>query len=305
MKRIFLFILLIPVLFLYGCSADDVLSVSGKLQLNVVCAISPIEKFIGDTVQFNLLASINNESISRIEIIEVNGNLKHVDETEKIKLVDTDLALTMDASGYLSRDVSTLMLEDRYVINKDASLYGQILSVKYRVTASNGATDEITASAVVLDYINHTVMAQFPKAVIKNNPIFFDPVDNVGYTSSEYKSNQDKIEFVIYADAANKYYLLNPAAKSTEDLMKSFGLTDYDSSQMRNTKMEKDSKTNYYYIEVDDLEGVSISTSSDILNVATDNVVKFITEDNNHGYLRIKIASSILKIATKMEGVVR
>ena len=72
MKKLYL--LLLPVLFLWGsCSMDDVLESNGELNLTVIETNNPIKAEPGETVVFQFVASTSKGELSRIEITSEDG----------------------------------------------------------------------------------------------------------------------------------------------------------------------------------------------------------------------------------------
>lgn len=304
MNRIYL-IMLLPLLTLVSCSFDEVLKPEGGLNVSIAMTETPIKATVGDTITVNVLASTNGGEVTRIELVKVGANVEELRDEIKFGLTAIDKPLTIDNNGYLSRGISSVVMIHKFLVTKENSLFGKEFTIDYKIYTKEGESKTVSAPIKVMNYINNSRMALVPLAEAKEGR-FFDPVENVIYTKENYKAKKNNIEIIVYADSKDKYYCLNPAAASTETIMKSLGFDDYNAAEMHNTKFVKSPKIfNYYFLDAEQLKNLTFTEAIDDPNLATDNICSFLTQDGKKGCMRIKIASKVFMISSKMEAVVR
>lgn len=304
MNKIYL-IMVLPLLALSSCSFDEVLKPEGGLNVSIAMTETPIKATIGDTITINVLASTNGGEVTRIELVKVGATIEELRDEIKFGLTAADKPLTIDGDGYLSRGISSVVMIHKFIVTKDDKLFGKEFNIDYRIYTKDGEIKSVSAPVKVMNYINNSTMARVPLAEAKEGR-FFDPIDNVLYTKENYKANKEKIEIIVYADSKDKYYCLNPAAMSTETIMRSIGFDDYSAAEMRNTKFVKSPKIfNYYSLDAEQLKNLVFDTAIDDPNLATDNICSFLTQDGKKGCMRIKVASKVFMISSKMEAVIR
>ena len=93
-----------------ACSLDDVLKTSDKVNVEIMESTDTVRPLPGDTISFKFLLSTNGGTLKRLEITDKTFDFDVVPENIRFAMVDTSLKLSLDANGYFSRPVSTVLV---------------------------------------------------------------------------------------------------------------------------------------------------------------------------------------------------
>ena len=138
MKKI-LSLLMLTACILAACtSVDDTLKPSDDIYVSVLETQDTVRVIPGDTVHFHFMVSTNNGAITRIEFVSDESIIEGHPEKMTFSLIDTTMTLTADAEGYLSREVSSLVVDYPCYVKPNPAILGGTQQITFRATNKPG-----------------------------------------------------------------------------------------------------------------------------------------------------------------------
>lgn len=281
MKYIFGIGILVFMFFFSSCSLDDVLKPSDDIYITILETQDTVGVIPGDTISFKFLVSTNGGAIKRIEIMAQEELFSGIPDKMTFSMVDTALGLTADAEGYLSRPVSTVMVNYPVHVKPNPSMLGKVTSVSFKATSSQDNIDENRIEFALKNHRTYNEVRQFyPNYSYSSGNIFFNPYDYSCHRSSyatgeeATEENKEKVALVCatkWADGKQRFYLMDPSATETGEILSGWPFNlDYDTTAMKPTLFYK-------------LEGVGGSVLDEDIAKETDlsKKMKLITERDN------------------------
>lgn len=163
--------------------------------------------------------------------------------------------------------------------------------IKFRITSQGGLTDEkelnvvVTAAGVAVKKISDIELGSW------NDPIgsFYNTVDEVAYTVSAAKQNQEKVDFLFFLGAVNQNTIAAPD-DADANTINTFELEDWttkNATRFNTTNMtasEFDAITDLHVFPEFDVAGATSKANQ----LVTGQVVMFRTVAGKLGYIQIK-----------------
>ena len=187
MKNI-LFTITSAALLFGACSIDNQLAPSDDVHVIIMESADTVRPLPGDTIQFKFLASTNVGSLEKVEIID---------------------------KSFFSRPINTVMVFYPFAVPKDNSMVGDVLSMTFRVSNTEGKTGTVTSCFKVG---NIQTRGQFTHT----SGYFYGCEANRAYKSddSTFIKNAKKIDFLCYWDKeTQKCYFINPTSEKAIEYM--------------------------------------------------------------------------------------
>lgn len=287
----------------FSCSLDDVLEPSDGVKIAIMETVDTVKTVPGDTVSFKFIASTSQGALKRIEITNKEGNYIPMPDSVKFALVDQTLGLSVDANGYLSRPVSTVMMIYPVAMEKNADMVGNMVGITFRVSNDKGKSSNATIRFKVVNYRTYTTWNWFYKYYgNKSGSCFYNPYDHKSYSATTFEKSKEKVELVSYTDENGVAYCLDPAMAETETLLKKDGYT-YQAADMRETLLIKLQKANFDQFGDSDFQKLDFSQAVHKVTMAQDDVIAFKTSNGRKGILNVKIQSNFPMIQCKYQAI--
>ncbi len=142
MKKI-LSLLMLTACILAACtSVDDTLKPSDDIYVSVLETQDTVRVIPGDTVHFHFMVSTNNGAITRIEFVSDESIIEGHPENMTFSLIDTTMVLTANTEGYLSREVSSLIVDYPCYVKPNPAILGGTQQITFRATNKQGNRGE-------------------------------------------------------------------------------------------------------------------------------------------------------------------
>lgn len=142
MKKI-LSLLMLTACILAACtSVDDTLKPSDDIYVSVLETQDTVRVIPGDTVHFHFMVSTNNGAITRIEFVSDESIIEGHPENMTFSLIDTTMVLTANTEGYLSREVSSLIVDYPCYVKSNPAILGNTQQITFRATNKQGNRGE-------------------------------------------------------------------------------------------------------------------------------------------------------------------
>lgn len=204
-----------------------------------------------DTIRLKFLVSTNGGSIRNIQLDVDETAVEKVPEKTTFSLIDSDIPLTVDADGNLSREVSTVVVEYPVVLRTNPEVVRNTYKAVFHATNAAGKTasnythfkgSNIRVKTDQLKFMDNYSLG-------KTTRMFFDPNSFKAYSCENFIGNdkisaegadsiRNAIELVIgyryvVSDLFTKYRLFSPDSKEAEEFMHSeVGERNYDRTKM-------------------------------------------------------------------------
>ncbi len=215
MKNI-LFTITSAALLFGACSIDNQLAPSDDVHVIIMESADTVRPLPGDTIQFKFLASTNVGSLEKVEIIDKSFDFDVMPSDASFAMVDlTKDTLYLDEHGYFSRPINTVMVFYPFAVPKDNSMVGDVLSMTFQVSNTEGKTGTVTSCFKVG---NIQTRGQFTHT----SGYFYGCEANRAYKSddSTFIKNAKKIDFLCYWDKeTQKCYFINPTSEKAIEYM--------------------------------------------------------------------------------------
>lgn len=267
-------------------SIDDVLKPSDDIFISILETQDTVRVVPGDTISFRFMVTTNNGSVRRVEVLANDALFEGHPEKMTFGLIDTSMVLTADEQGYLSRDVSSVIVNYPVYVKPNPDILTQTVQVTFRATNAQGNTGEnyvrfkgqnFRMSTSDLEMIANS-SSEFNKAH------FFDPYNYRAYNNDAFISPdsiipgsdaiKEKLALMFgykMQSGFARYYMCSPNSEFAASFMN-------DSLRIQGYNREEMKQTVFYRIE-----GVGGSYLNDSIAKETDNQIKnnLINERNN------------------------
>ena len=253
-------------------SVDDTLKPSDDIYVSVLETQDTVRVIPGDTVHFHFMVSTNNGSITRIEFNGDESIIEGHPEKMTFSLIDTTMALTADAEGYLSRDVSSLIADYPVYVKSNPAVLGSTQQITFRATNKQGNTGEnVIFFKGFNSRTNNTLLRIITDYSGPGKSRFFSPSDYRAYTENSFIAKdsvienaaaiKEKIALVFGTRGYTSYFIYSPANPDAETYLTGVGVTGYHADEMK--------PCTFYH-----LDGVGGSHLNDSIANETDTTVK-------------------------------
>lgn len=244
MKKI-LSLLMLTACILAACtSVDDTLKPSDDIYVSVLETQDTVRVIPGDTVHFHFMVSTNNGAITRIEFVSDESIIEGHPEKMTFSLIDTTMTLTADAEGYLSREVSSLVVDYPCYVKSNPAILGNTQQITFRATNKQGNRGE--------NYIrfrgynsrkNITTLRLIDDYQAKGKSRFVSLDDYRAYNENQFLHEdtivesdaviKDKIDLVVgFTWPGGIYSFYSPANPALETYLTGVGITGYQAGEM-------------------------------------------------------------------------
>lgn len=301
-NRLYILALILSVL-CFSCSLDDVLEPSDGVKIAIMETVDTVKTVPGDTVSFKFIASTSQGALKRIEVTNKEGNFIPIPDSMKFALVDQTLGLSVDADGYLSRPVSTVMMIYPVAMEQNADMVGKMVGITFKVSNDKGKSSDATIRFQVVNHRSYSTWVWFYKYYgKKSGTCFYNPYDHKSYSATTFEKSKAKVELVSYTDEAGVSYCLDPATAETETLLKNDGYT-YQAAEMRETLLVKLKDANFDQFGDADFQKLDFSQAVHKVTIGQGDVIAFKTSNGRKGVLNVKIQSNFPMIQCKYQAI--
>lgn len=273
-------------------SIDDALKPSDDIFISILETQDTVRVVPGDTISFRFMVTTNNGSVRRVEVLANDALFEGHPEKMTFGLIDTSMVLTADEQGYLSRDVSSVIVNYPVYVKPNPDILTQTVQVTFRATNAQGNTGENYVRFKGQNFRKSTSDLQFMTGTAANQPRFFDPYSYRAYSHESFVSTDSvipgsdeiKTKIALMFGYTQKlismgppvvmethYYMCSPNSEFAASFMA-------DSLHVQGYNAEEMKQTVFYRIE-----GVGGSYLNDSIAKETDNQIKnnLINERNN------------------------
>ena len=226
-------------------SVDDVLKASDNISISILETLDTVRVIPGDTVTFKFMVSTNGGTIKRIDLDANDEIFEKHPEKMKFGLID-DIELTVDKDGYLSRDVSSLIVEYPVYIKKNPAVVNNTLKAVFHATNKQGKSG---SNYVHFKGLNSRIKKDKLTLVegygLPGQNRFFNPFDYKTYNEKQFindtiKERDQVIESIAMVFAyrytaadKDKYYLYSPDSEEAQAFCNQIGIKGYNREEMK------------------------------------------------------------------------
>ena len=250
MKKI-LSLLMLTACILAACtSVDDTLKPSDDIYVSVLETQDTVRVIPGDTVHFHFMVSTNNGAITRIEFVSDESIIEGHPEKMTFSLIDTTMVLTADTEGYLSREVSSLIVDYPCYVKSNPAILGNTQQITFRATNKQGNrgenyirfrgynTKKYSTRVTILDNYSAKGKSRFfslpnYRAYTENS---FLREDTVIDGAEEIKQN---ISLVFRYNSSGDYHMYSPANPELQTYLESIGITGYNAGEILSVSLDQ------------------------------------------------------------------
>lgn len=123
-------------------SIDDVLKPSDDIFVSILETQDTVRVVPGDSISFRFMVTTNNGSVRRVEVLANDEIFEAYPEKMTFSLIDTSMVLTADEQGYLSRDVSSVIVNYPVYVKPTKAVLEDAIKVTFRATNAQGNVGE-------------------------------------------------------------------------------------------------------------------------------------------------------------------
>ena len=292
---------------LLGCccwrcnSIDDRFEEKDNLRLIMLEAVEEPYANPKDVYVYKLMAQ-STSGLERVVISNVSHELDSAPALPTIVLVDS---VTVDSNGYLSRPVKTAVIEYPIVV---PPLPGESISLDFTVTGVNGKSQTVKSSMLVANY-KESKQKFFANTYKAKNYAFYTTAGDAVYGlnnkyATYYKNHIAYIDFYSVSDGAKEYFIYSPEDPEVVEKLAIQEITDYDLSEMRNTRMVKLEGINFKKVKDKEILAIDFTGAVTKIQIKKGDNIGFITEDGRKGIMNIvKISGKYIDFKCKTQTI--
>lgn len=243
MKKI-LSLLMLTACILAACtSVDDTLKPSDDIYVSVLETQDTVRVIPGDTVHFHFMVSTNNGAITRIEFVSDESIIEGHPEKMTFSLIDTTMVLTANTEGYLSREVSSLIVDYPCYVKSNPAILGNTQQITFRATNKQGNRGEN-----YIRFRGYNTKKYSTRVTLINNysasgkSRFFSLPNYRAYTENSFlredtvidgaEEIKQNISLVFRYNSSGDYHMYSPANPELQTYLESIGITGYNAEEM-------------------------------------------------------------------------
>lgn len=283
MRNIIIFLFIVSGLLTACNDVSDVLKPGNNIAISILETQDTVRVVPGDTISFKFMVSTNNGAVRRIEVLANEEIFEPHPEKMTFALIDTDMELSADADGYLSREVSSLIVEYPVYVKENPAILHNPQRVVFRATNHKGNIGENYTYFKGNNFRKTSTSLQFITKSGADELRFFDPY---GYKAYSHKSFVNTDSVIPGSEAVKEKialmfgytqklvsmgppavlethaYIFSPASEKAASFMKdTLHVDGYQPEEMKSTL--------FYHID-----GIGGSYLKDSIDVAPDNNAK-------------------------------
>lgn len=174
-------------------SIDDVLKPSDDISISILQTQDTTNVVPGDTISFRFMVTTNSGSVRRVEVLANEEIFEGHPEKMSFALIDTSMALTADEQGYLSRDVSSVIVNYPVYVKPNPAIVGNTVQVTFRATNKQGKVGENYVRFRGQNFHKSSVTLNLIKNSNPTELRFFDPYKYTAYSHTSFLSTDSVI----------------------------------------------------------------------------------------------------------------